>query len=151
AARSQAALGCRDRRVSTVDRRWRSDLRRTLARRSVGSLVVSETRAACFAERGKSGLGFASGRSVHRREARTTAASAEWRGAEEPATAPSVSGPDRLAPDARRDAGVSGGCLAGCLRKSRRSLVGQPAVWRALGPALDGRVAVQRLGRLRRG
>ncbi len=31
---------------------------------------------------------------------------------------------------------------------SRRSAAGELAVWRALGPALDGRVALQRLGRL---
>ena len=35
------------------------------------------------------------------------------------------------------------------LREGRRPAAGQPAVRRAVGPALDGRLAVQRLGRLR--
>ena len=34
--------------------------------------------------------------------------------------------------------------------KHRRQAAGQPALRRALGPALDGRLAIQRLGRLRR-
>ena len=40
--------------------------------------------------------------------------------------------------------------VAGRVREGGRSPAGQPAVRRALGPALDGRLALQRLGRLRR-
>ena len=67
------------------------------------------------------------------------------------AAAARVSRPDRPAADARRARGVSRRRLAERLRRGRRPAAGQPAVWRALGPALDGRVALQRLGRLQGG
>ena len=54
---------------------------------------------------------------------------------------------DRLAADARRVAGVSGRRFADRLRNGRRSAAGRSAVRRALGSALDGHLAVQRLVR----
>ena len=56
--------------------------------------------------------------------------------------------PDRPAPHARGAACLPGRRIAGRLREGRRSPAGQSALRRALGPALDGRLAVQRLGRL---
>ena len=55
-----------------------------------------------------------------------------------------------LVPESRGGPRLRGRSDRPSLRGDRRQTAGQPAVWRALGPALDGRLAVQRLGRLRR-
>ena len=60
---------------------------------------------------------------------------------------PGLPRPDRPAPDARTVARVPRRPLGGRLRAGRGPAAGEPAVRRALGPALDGRLAVQRLVR----
>ena len=66
------------------------------------------------------------------------------------AAPPRLPRPDRPGPHPRGAPGLPRRPVRPGLREGRRPPAGQPAVRRALGPALDGRLAVQRLGRLRR-
>ncbi len=87
-------------------------------------------------------------RCLHRRRARRARPVAPARG--EPAGPPAASDarPDRPAAHPRRAARLPRRPRPRRLREGRRSPAEQPAIRRALGPALDGRLAVQRLGRL---
>ena len=57
---------------------------------------------------------------------------------------------DRPGPHPGGARGLPRGCVRGRLRKPGRSPARRPAARRALGPPLDGHLAVQRLGRLER-
>src|ERR1051326_7496055 len=85
------------------------------------------------------------GRRAKRAEADTAAGGSE--GGPAP---PGVSRPDRAFAYARGTAGLRGGHLDRRLRKGGGPAAGGPALRRTLGPALDGYLALQRLGRVER-
>ena len=124
------------------------DRRRGELRRRGGSkgraLGIPEADASARTGSRRSRLGGQSDRCLHRRQARRAEADAGRRSAAESAPAAGVSRSDRLAADARRAAGFGVDAIAirNAYAMSVDRLLDSPAVWRALGPALDGCLAV---------
>ena len=143
-----AALGRGDRAAEGVDRRRGAGPRRDGARRPPHALGLPDAGPARGPRGRGRGLGPQPDRRVPRRRARGARAQAAPRRRQGDAPPPRLPRPDRPAPDARGAARLPRRPLPGRLREGRRSPARQPAVRRALGPALDGRLAVQRLGRL---
>ena len=115
------------------------------------ALGVQAAGAAGGAAGEERGLGAQPDRRVRRRRARNPRTVAAARGGQAGASPACHARPHRPAAHARRAARVSRRHFSRCIRKGRRPSARQPALRRTLGPALDGRLAIQRLGRLRQG
>src|SRR4051812_6248219 len=92
-------------------------------------------------------MGEEPGRSVPDGHLREAWAAAEPAGRQADAPAPGVPGPGRIAANAGGAARLPRRHVAERLREGGGPAARQPGLWRTLGPALDGRLALFRLVR----